>query len=83
MNRSEMKVYRNDADTIRVGAYEKNGKYYIVIEKLFNRWVATRNSTKAHIEQDFSHYEKVFNSKEQANAYFGGIKKNNPTLKEM
>ena len=75
-----MKLYKNADDTMRVGAVEKNGKYVIIIEKQFKRIVATKHSTKAHAETDYSHFEKAFDTKEQANNYFKGIKKNNPTL---
>lgn len=75
-----MTIYKNANDTMRVGALEKNGKYVIIIEKKFNRIVATKNSKKAHSEIDYSHFEKSFNSAEQANNYFKAIKKNNPTL---
>jgi hypothetical protein len=77
-----MKIYKNANDTMRVGATEKNGKYIIIIEKEHKMLVATKNNHKAHVETDYSHYEKVFDTKEQANRYFLGIKKNNPTLKE-
>lgn len=75
-----MKLYKNENDSMRVGAVEKNGKYIIIIEKKRNMLVASKNSRKAHIEEDYSHFEKSFDSAEEANAYFKGIKKNNPTL---
>jgi hypothetical protein len=75
-----MKIYKNSTDTMRVGAEERNGKYIIIIEKQFKRLVATKNSRKAHTEIDYSHFEKAFDTAEQANRYFLGIKKNNPTL---
>ncbi len=77
-----MKVYKNENDTMRIGAYEKNGKYYLVIEKEIRMLVATRNSKKSHVEYDYKHYEKEFNNAQQANNYFKAIKKNNPTLKK-
>lgn len=75
-----MKIYKNANDTMRVGAVEKDGKYIIIIEKERKMLVASRNSRKAHVETYNTHYEKSFDSKEKANAYFKGIKKNNPTL---
>lgn len=75
-----MKIYKNSTDTMRVGAEERDGKYIIIIEKQFKRLVATKNSHKAHTEIDYSHFEKTFDTAEQANRYFLGIKKNNPTL---
>lgn len=78
-----MTMYKNEKDTMRVGAYEKDGKYIIVVEKERPMLVASKNSTKAHVEYDYTHYEKQFDTKEQANRYFMGIKKNNPTLKHI
>ena len=78
-----MKVYKNENDTMRIGAYEKNGKYYLVIEKEIRMLAATRNSKKSHVEYNYTHYEKEFNTAQQANNYFKAIKKNNLTLKEM
>lgn len=78
-----MKKYRNADDTMRVGAYEKDGKYIIIIEKIRKTLVASRNSHKAHTEEYTTHFEKTFDTAEQANRYFLGIKKNNPTLKAM
>lgn len=77
-----MKIYKNANDTVRVGATEKNGKYVIIVEKERKVLVATKGSHKPHVETDYSHYEKAFDTKEQANRYFLGIKRNNPTLKE-
>lgn len=78
-----MKVYRNANDTMRVGAYEKDGRFCIVIEKVYKMQVATKGSSKAHVEEDIKHFEKCFDTADQANRYFLGIKKNNPTLKAM
>ena len=78
-----MKMYKNENDTMRIGAYEKNGKYYLVIEREIRMLVATRHSNKPHIEYDYTHYEKEFNTAQQANNYFKTIKKSNPTLKEV
>ena len=78
-----MKIYSNADDSIRVGAELRDGKYVIVIEKQRKILVASKNSTKAHIEYDYSHYEKTFTDPKQANAYFMGIKKNHPTLKAI
>ena len=75
-----MKIYKNSNDTMRVGAVEKGGKYIIIIEKERKILVASKGSRKSHIESDYSHYEKAFDTAEQANRYFWGIKKNNPTL---
>lgn len=75
-----MKIYKNANDTMRVGAVEKDGKYIIIIEKERKMLVATKGNRKAHTETDYSHYEKAFDTAEQANRYFLGIKKNNPTL---
>ena len=76
-----MKIYKNANDTMRIGATEKDGKYIIIIEKEKKMIVATKGSKKPHIETDYSHFEKSFETSEQANRYFLGIKKNNPTLK--
>lgn len=78
---AEMKKYRNENDTMRVGAYEKDGRFCIVIEEVRKMLVATKGSRKAHIEEYISHFEKCFDTADQANRYFLGIKKNNPTLK--
>lgn len=78
-----MKRYRNENDTIRVGAYEENGKYVIEIAKQVKMLVATRGSRKPHVEYDIRSFKKEFDTKDRANAYFKGIKKNNPTLKEF
>jgi hypothetical protein len=78
-----MKIYKNESDTMRVGACERDGKYIIIIEKERKALVASRNSHKPHVEEYTAHYEKAFDTKEQANRYFLGIKKNNPTLKAI
>lgn len=78
-----MKMFKNENDTMRVGAEERNGKYIIIIEKVRKTLVASRNSHKAHVEEYTTHFEKAFDTKEQANRYFLGIKKNNPTLKAI
>ena len=78
-----MKIYKNESDTMRVGAYEKDGEYIIIIEKIRKTLVASKNSRKAHVEEYTTHFEKAFNTAEQANRYFKGIKKNNPTLKAI
>lgn len=75
-----MKIYKNANDTVRVGAVEKNGKYVIIVEKERKMLVASKNSHKSHIETDYSHFEKAFDTADQANRYFLGIKRNNPTL---
>lgn len=77
-----MKTYRTANDSMRVGAYEDKGQYVIIIEKKITLIVATKGSKRAHGETDFTHYEKRFSDKGQANKYFIGIKKNNPTLAE-
>lgn len=78
-----MKIYKTQNDSMRVGAMEKDGKYIIIIEKPRKMLVATKGNRNAHIETDYNHYEKAFETAEQANRYFMGIKKNNPTLKEI
>lgn len=75
-----MKLYKNANDTVRVGAMVKDGKFVIIIEKERKAIVATRRGKG--IDTFYSHYEKTFDTPQQANAYFLGIKKNNPTLKE-
>ena len=77
------KIYRNANDTMRVAAIERNNKYVIVIEKERAMLVASRNSRNPHVEHYYDHYEKEFDNKEQANRYFKGIKRNNPTLTRM
>lgn len=76
-----MKIYKNENDTVRVGAEKREGKYIIIVEKVRKFMVATKGTRKPHIEEDINHFEKEFSSKEQANRYFLGIKRNNPTLK--
>lgn len=78
-----MKTYKNSNDSMRVGAEKRNGKFIIIIEKQKKILVATKGSRKPHIEVDYTHFEKTFDEPEQANAYFKGILKNNPTLKEI
>lgn len=78
-----MKIYKNSNDTMRVGATVRDGRYVIIIEKQRKMLVASKNSHKAHVESDYSHYEKSFNTAEEANRYFKGIFKNNPTLRAM
>lgn len=72
-------TYKNENDTIRIKAYEENGKYYLIISKKIKYLAATR-SGKTAIEEDIRTYKKEFNNKDQANNYFKAIKKNNPTL---
>lgn len=78
-----MKLYRNENDTVRVGALERDGRFVIIIEKERKLLVATKGSRKAHVETDYTHYEKEFDTKESANRYFKGIKRNNPTLRAI
>lgn len=76
----DMKKYRNANDTMRVGAYEENGKYIIIINKERKMLVATKGSSKAHVETYYTDYRKEFDNPHKANRYFKGIKANNPTL---
>lgn len=74
-----MATYKNANDTMRIKAYEENGKYYIIISKKVKFLAATR-SGKTIIEEDVRTTKKEFNTAEHANNYFKAIKKNNPTL---
>lgn len=78
-----MKKYTTKSGDMMVGATVVNGKYIIIIEKEKKLLVATKHSRKPHIEYDYTHYEKAFETPEAANRYFLGIKKNHPTLKEV
>ena len=78
-----MKIYKNDSDSIRVGTYEENGKYYIIVERVYNTLVATKHSRKPHVEEMMKRYEREFDNKDKANNYFKAIKRNNPTLKAL
>lgn len=74
-----MTDYRNSSDTMRIRAYEENGKYYLIISKKVKFLAATR-SGKTVVEEDVRTIKKEFNNKDSANNYFKAIKKNNPTL---
>lgn len=74
-----MTNYKNANDTMRVRAYEENGKYYIVISKKVKFFAATRSGKKA-IEETTNTIKKEFDTAEHANNYFKAVKKNNPTL---
>lgn len=76
-----MKMYKTENDAMRVGAMQKNGKYIIVVEKERKMIVATKGNRKPHVETYYTHFEKSFDDAEQANRYFLGIKRNNPTLR--
>lgn len=74
-----MKVYSGEG--IIVKAYERNGSYFLRIDTRTVRTVATRGSRKPHLEEGWREFEKMLATKEQANRYFMGIKKNHPDLK--
>lgn len=76
-----MKKWMTSDGGMMVGATQQDGKYIIIIEKERKMLVATKGSRKPHIEYDYSHFEKAFDTPEQANRYFLGIKKNHPTLR--
>ncbi len=75
-----MKTYKNETDTMIIEAFEENSKYILKIKKYTAHICGTR-SGKHVIEKWWDEYRKEFNTAEQANRYFKGIKKNNPTLK--
>lgn len=74
-----MTDYRNANDTMRVRAYEENGKHYLVISKKIKFLAATR-SGKAVIAENVRTIRKEFDDERSANSYLKAVKRDDPTL---
>lgn len=77
-----MKTFVTDKKSKYVEAFQRDGKYIL---KIYTKKVAImhKKGYKAWGEEYWDSFEKAFDTPEQANRYFLGIKKNNPTLKAM
>lgn len=77
------KFYNTNDKKFGVRAFEEDGKYTLTIAYVIARFVATKHSSKSHIETDIKSYDKKFDSKESANAYFKKIKETHKTLAQV
>lgn len=68
--------FKNEDDTMRIKATQKDGKYVLEIWAYRTRGIYSKRGSY----KTWTKTVKTFDTAKQANAYFVGIKKNNPTL---
>ena len=76
-----MKTFVNATKTKSIEAFLRDGKYVLRINT--KRVMVIHQRGKAHGEEYVDTIEKEFDTPEQANRYYLGIKKNNPTLRAI
>ena len=81
MSATNIKVFKTDDRNIELITFEFDGKFYIYAIVTNAHICATGVHGKTTIQNWKDEYSAEFNSRESANAYFNGIKKNNKTLK--
>lgn len=81
MSATNIKVFKTDDRNIELITFEFDGKFYIYVIVMNAHICATSIRGKTTIQNWKDEYSAEFNSRESANAYFSGIKKNNKTLK--
>lgn len=81
MEATNIKAFKTDDRNIELITFEFDGKFYIYVIVMNAHICATGIRGKTTIQNWKDEYSAEFNSKESANAYFNGIKKNNKTLK--
>lgn len=81
MSATNIKVFKTDDKTIELITFEFDGKFYIYVIVTNAHICATSVRGKTTIQNWKDEYSAEFDSRESANAYFNGIKKNNKTIK--
>lgn len=81
MKATNIKVFKNDDRNLELITFEFDGKFYIYVIIMNAHICATGVRGKTTIQNWKDEYSAEFDSREFANAYFIGIKKNNKTLK--
>lgn len=81
MKATNIKVFKNDDRNLELITFEFDGKFYIYALVMNAHICATGVRGKTNIQNWKDEYSAEFDSRESANAYFNGIKKNNKTLK--
>ncbi len=75
---------RYEGSDIVIEAYRRGGYYILRISTYDAHYVATRNSSRAHIESWWSFpYEKKFERADVANNYFKAVKRWHPDLRKV
>lgn len=81
MEATNIKLFKTDDRNIELITFEFDGKFYIYVIFMNSHICATGIRGKTTIQNWRDEYSAEFDSRESANAYFNGIKKNNKTLK--
>ena len=81
MEATNIKTFKTDDRNIELITFEFDGKFYIYVIVMNAHICATGTRGKTTIQNWKDKYSAEFDSRESANAYFNGIKKNNKTLK--
>lgn len=81
MSATNIKVFKTDDRNIELITFEFDGRFYIYVIIMNAHICATGVRGKTNIQNWKDEYSAEFDSRESANAYFSGIKKNNKTLK--
>lgn len=81
MGATNIKVFKTDDRNIELITFEFDGKFYIYVIVMNAHICATGTHGKTTIQNWKDEYSAEFDSRESANAYFNGIKKNNKTLR--
>lgn len=81
MSATNIKVFKTDDRNLELITFEFDGKFYIYVIIMNAHICATGVRGKTNIQNWKDEYSAEFDSRESANAYFNGIKKNNKTLK--
>lgn len=81
MSVTNIKVFKADDRNLELITFEFDGKFYIYVIIMNAHICATNVRGKTTIQNWKDEYSAEFDSKESANAYFIGIKKNNKTIK--
>lgn len=81
MSATNIKVFKTDDRNLELITFEFDGKFYIYVIVMNAHICATGVHGKTTIQNWKDEYSAEFDSRESANAYFIGIKKNNKTLK--
>lgn len=81
MSVTNIKVFKADDRNLELITFEFDSKFYIYVIVMNSHICATNVRGKKTIQNWKDEYSAEFDSRESANAYFNGIKKNNKTLK--
>jgi hypothetical protein len=81
MEATNIKVFKTGDRDMELITFEFDGKFYIYVIVMNAHICATGIRGKTTIQKWKDEYSAEFDSRESANAYFNGIKKNNKTIK--